>query len=101
MIYTTQIPVIGAGNAGLVGLFAAILGGVVLTVVAVAAVLILVRPKRERGSAIVTYGVGVIGGLVVSWIREDWWIFAVVVLMLPAMLAVRWLYRRVGDRQRS
>lgn len=103
-IYLAQIPdvpIIGAGFAGTMDLIVAILGGVALSLAAVAAVFILIQPKGERGRAILGYGIAVIVSLFVSWDRGDWLVFTTVVLMLPVMLGIRWLYRRVGDRQRS
>lgn len=97
-----DIPVIGGGNAWIVGdLMVAVLGGAALTMAAIAAVLILVRPKGERGTSVLAYGFAVLVGLFVSWDRGDWLVFATIVLMLPVMLGIRWLYRRAGDRQRS
>lgn len=104
MIHAAQvpdIPIIGAGFAGTMDLIVAILGGVALSMAAVAAVFILIQPKGERGRATLGYGVAVFAGLFVSWDRGDWLVFTTIVLMLPVMLGIRWLYRRVGDRQRS
>lgn len=79
----------------------AVMGGIALTVAFVAAVLILVRPEVQRGGATVAYAVGIALGLLSSILRNDWWVFAATVLVLPALLGIRAAVRWYAAREKA
>lgn len=96
----TAVPPI-IGNETMMLVVGALAGGVALTIVFVAAVLILVRREGEWSGAPGFLGVGLGLAGISSFMREDWWILAVAVLMLPALLGFRAIIRRVVARQRN
>lgn len=93
--------IIGAGNESAMIVLGALMGGVALTVAFVAAVLILVRREGEWSGAPGFYALALVLAGVSSFLREDWWILAAAVLMLPALLGIRAVVRRVAARQRN
>lgn len=85
-------PVMPPFLAGPLEVLGAIATGIALTVVTVSALLILVR--HDKGGPVLAFGGSVLVSLVLAAMRGDWVIAAYAVLILPAFLGIRWLYRR-------
>lgn len=79
----------------------AVMGSIALTVAFVAAVLILVKPEGQRGGAPFAYAVGIALGILSSILRNDWWVFAATVLMLPLFLGIRAAVRWYAAREKA
>lgn len=79
----------------------AIMGGIALTVAFVGTVLILSRPEGQRGGAAIGYAAGIALAFLSSILRNDWWVFAATVLMLPALLGIRAAVRWYVARERA
>lgn len=86
---TPQMPPFLAGPLEVLG---AIATGIALTVVTVSALLILVR--YDKGGPVLWFGGSVLVSLILAAMRGDWVIAAYAVLILPAFIGIRWLYRR-------
>lgn len=73
--------------------------GIALTIVTVAAILILV--KADKGGPVLTYAGAVLISIMLAAIREQWLIAAYAVLVLPAFYGIRWLFRKISTRYLS
>lgn len=86
---TPEMPPFLAGPLEVVG---AIATAIALTIVTVSALLILVR--YDKGGPVLWFGGAVLASLILAAIRGDWFVAAYAVLILPAYIGIRWIYRR-------
>ncbi|MFS0852545.1 hypothetical protein [Microbacterium sp. 179-I 3D4 NHS] len=81
------------GPLGVVG------AGAVLVVSTLTALLILIKPEGEKSSPAFLYAAMVLVGVLISVARADWSTLVYAVLILPAFIGIRWLYRKLTRTQ--